>query len=105
MLRPRTAVSMDRLSRSLKDLLLALEKIESTGADFCTINENIDTSTPAERMMMQSVGSFAEFERAILCERTKSGLVAARQEGRVGERRPKLTTRQQKEIVSLIMSE
>lgn len=95
---------LDRLSRSLKDLLLTLEKIENTGADFRSITENIDTSTPAGRMMMQIVGSFAEFERAMLRERTKSGLAAARQEGRVGGRRPKLTPRQQKEIVSLIMS-
>ncbi|WP_227538630.1 recombinase family protein [Klebsiella pneumoniae] len=82
---------LDRLSRSLKDLLLTLEKIENTGADFRSITENIDTSTPAGRMMMQIVGSFAEFERAMLRERTKSGLAAARQDGRVGGRRPKLT--------------
>ncbi|MGK4357815.1 recombinase family protein [Enterobacter cloacae] len=63
---------------------LALEKIENTGADFRSITENIDTSTPAGRMMMQIVGSFAEFERAMLRERTKNGLAAARQDGRVG---------------------
>ncbi|EOM1152388.1 recombinase family protein [Citrobacter freundii] len=95
---------LDRLSRSLKDLLLTLEKIENTGADFRSITENIDTSTPAGRMMMQIVGSFAEFERAMLRERTKSGLAAARQDGRVGGRRPKLTPQQQKEIVSLVTS-
>lgn len=95
---------LDRLSRSLKDLLLTLEKIENTGADFRSITENIDTSTPAGRMMMQIVGSFAEFERAMLRERTKSGLAAARQDGRVGGRRPKLTSQQQKEIVSLVTS-
>lgn len=60
---------LNRLSRSLKDLLLTLEKIENTGADFRSITENIDTSTPAGRMMMQIVGSFAEFERAMLRER------------------------------------
>ncbi|STT51535.1 Resolvase/integrase Bin [Klebsiella pneumoniae] len=53
---------------------------------------------------MQIVGSFAEFERAMLRERTKSGLAAARQDGRVGGRRPKLTPQQQKEIVSLVTS-
>ncbi|RWR03635.1 hypothetical protein ED28_01210 [[Pantoea] beijingensis] len=58
-----------------------LEKIENMGADFRSITENIDTSTPAGRMMMQIVGSFAEFERAMLRERTKSGLAAARQDG------------------------
>nr|WP_254591814.1 recombinase family protein [Candidatus Hamiltonella defensa] len=95
---------LDRLSRSLKDLLLTLEKIENTGADFRSITENIDTSTPAGRMMMQIVGSFAEFERAMLRERTRNGLAAARQDGRVGGRRPKLTPPQQKEIVSLVTS-
>ena len=95
---------LDRLSRSLKDLLLMLEKIENTGADFRSITENIDTSTPAGKMMMQIVGSFAEFERAMLRERTKSGLAAARQDGLVGGRRSKLTPQQQKEIVSLVTS-
>ncbi|ASQ15661.1 recombinase family protein [Enterobacter cloacae] len=95
---------LDRLSRSLKDLLLMLEKIENTGADFRSITENIDTSTPAGRMMMQIVGSFAEFERAMLRERTQNGLAAARQDGRVGGRRPKLTLQQQKEIVLLVTS-
>jgi DNA invertase Pin-like site-specific DNA recombinase len=81
---------LDRLSRSLKDLLLILEKIKGAGADFQSLTEAIDTSTPAGRMMMQIVGSFAEFERAMLRERTRTGLDAARQEGRVGGRRPKL---------------
>lgn len=95
---------LDRLSRSLKDLLLTLEKIENTGADFRSITENIDTSTPAGKMMMQIVGAFAEFERAMLRERTQSGLEAARKNGRVGGRRPKLTPQQQKEIVLLVTS-
>lgn len=95
---------LDRLSRSLKDLLLVLDKIESAGASFCSITENIDTSTPAGRMMMQIVGSFAEFERAMLRERTLNGLAVARQEGRIGGRRQKLTAQQQKEIVLLVTS-
>jgi hypothetical protein len=87
---------LDRLSRSLKDLLLILEKIKGAGADFQSLTEAIDTATPAGRMMMQIVGSFAEFERAMLRERTRTGLEAARQEGRVGGRRPKLSPQQQK---------
>ena len=74
---------LDRLSRSLKDLLLTLEKIEAVGADFQSLTEAIDTSAPAGRMMMQIVGSFAEFERAMLCERTRNGLAIARKEVRV----------------------
>ncbi len=95
---------LDRLSRSLKDLLTILEKIEIAGATFLSLTESIDTSAPAGRMMMQIVGSFAEFKRAILRERTKNGLDAARKEGRVGGRRPKLTKQQQDEIVSLVTS-
>jgi DNA invertase Pin-like site-specific DNA recombinase len=93
---------LDRLSRSLKDLLMTLEKIEEAGASFQSLTEAIDTSSPAGRMMMQIVGSFAEFERAMLRERTKNGLLAARKEGRVGGRRPKLTLRQQLEIIQLV---
>lgn len=95
---------LDRLSRSLKDLLLILEKLEGAGADFQSLTEAIDTSTLAGRMMMQIVGSFAEFERAMLRERTRTGLEAARQEGRVGGRRPKLSPQQQKEGIDLVQS-
>ena len=52
--------------------------------------------------MMQMVGSFAEFERAMLRERTKAGLDAARKEGRIGGRQPKLKPEQQREIVRLV---
>lgn len=82
---------LDRLSRSLKDLLTLMEKIDAIGAGFRSLTEAIDTTTPAGRMMMQMVGSFAEFERAMIQERTKAGLDAARSQGRVDGRRPKLT--------------
>lgn len=95
---------LDRLSRSLKDLLMIMEKIQCTGAGFKSLTEAIDTTSPAGRMMMQIVGSFAEFERAMLRERTCNGLNAARKEGRIGGRRHKLTTNQQQEIVQLISS-
>ncbi|MGZ9709348.1 recombinase family protein [Glaciimonas sp. GNP009] len=95
---------LDRLSRSLKDVLALMEKIELAGAGFLSMTEAIDTTSPAGRMMMQIVGSFAEFERAMLRERTRSGLLAAREEGRIGGRRPKLTPRQQKEILHLVGS-
>ena len=55
-------------------------------------------------MMMQMVGTFAEFERAMLRERTQNGLDAARKQGRVGGRRPKLKKHQQDEIVNLVNS-
>lgn len=93
---------LDRLSRSLKDLLTLLEKVERAGAGFVSLTETIDTTSPAGRMMMQIVGSFAEFERAMLRERTRRGLTNARAQGRIGGRRPKLTVQQQQEIIRLV---
>ena len=84
---------LDRLSRSLKDVLHIMERIARAGAGFQSITENIDTTTPAGRMMMQMIGSFAEFERAMIRERTSAGIAAARAEGRVGGRRKKLDDR------------
>ena len=78
---------LDRLSRSLKDLLHIMEKIGEAGAGFRSLTEHIDTTTPAGRMMMQMVGAFAEFERAMIRERTSAGLAAARAEGRIIRRR------------------
>src|SRR3982751_840316 len=84
---------LDRLSRSLKDVLHIMERVAQAGAGFQSITENIDTTTPAGRMMMQMVGAFAEFERAMIREGTSAGLAAARAEGRIGGRRRKLTTK------------
>jgi len=68
---------LDRLSRSLKDLLHILDRIEAAGAGFRSLTKAIDTTTPAGRMMMQMVGAFAEFERAMIRERVMAGLSAA----------------------------
>ena len=94
----------DRLSRSLKDLLHIMERIKQVGAGFRSLTEAIDTTTPAGRMLMQMVGSFAEFERAMIRERTQAGLAVARTEGRIGGRRPKLGPQQQAAIVDLVTS-
>jgi DNA invertase Pin-like site-specific DNA recombinase len=95
---------LDRLSRSLKDLLHLMERIKEADAGFRSLTEAIDTTTPAGRMMMQMVGSFAEFERAMIRERTSAGLALARAEGRVGGRRRKLTERQRGEIAESVLS-
>ena len=89
---------LDRLTRSLSDLLSILKTLQERGAGFRSLTEAIDTTTPAGRMMMQMVGAFAEFERAMLRERTKAGLDSARREGRIGGRPAKLTAAQQSEI-------
>src|SRR5499427_1119155 len=86
---------LDRLSRSLRDVLTIMERIQEAKAGFKSLTESIDTTTAAGRMMMQMVGAFAEFERAMLRDRTRSGLDAARKRGRTGGRRPKLKPHQQ----------
>ena len=88
---------LDQLSRSLRDVLMIMERIQDS-----SLTEAIDTTTAPGRMMMQMVGAFAEFERAILRERTKVGLDAARKQGRIGGRRPKLRPNQQDEIVTMV---
>lgn len=93
---------LDRLSRSLTDLLNLMEKLRESRAGFRSLTEAVDTTTPAGRMMMQMVGSFAEFERAMLKERTLVGLATARKEGRIGGRPPKLKTHQRQEIIRLV---
>jgi DNA invertase Pin-like site-specific DNA recombinase len=93
---------LDRLSRSLHDVLMIMDRLGELSAGFRSLTEAIDTTTPAGRMMMQMVAAFAEFERAMLRERTKAGLDTAREEGRIGGRRPKLTKQQQSEIQKMV---
>jgi DNA invertase Pin-like site-specific DNA recombinase len=67
---------------------MPLCRVSGTGsAGFRSITEAVDTTTPAGRMMMQMIGSFAEFERAMIRERTSAGIAAARAEGRISGRR------------------
>lgn len=95
---------LDRLSRSLKDLLTIIERIDAVQAGFRSLTEAVDTTTPAGRMMMQMVGAFAEFERAMIRERTRAGLDAARSRGRYGGRPSKLTQLQQEEARRMVES-
>lgn len=106
-LRPGDVVvvwKLDRLSRSLSDLLRIMEKIDQTSARFRSLTEAIDTTTPAGRMMMQMVGSFAEFEREMIGQRTRAGLERAKCEGRTGGRRPKLSVQQRETAIEMVSS-
>jgi len=85
-------VKIDRLARSLTDLLQIVSKLLSTGGHFVSLSDPIDTSSAQGTLMLQILGSFAEFERALVSERTKLGLQKARQAGRVGGN-PKLKSR------------
>ena len=95
---------LDRLSRSLKDVLHLMELLGEKGVGFRSLTEAIDTTTPAGRMMMQMVGAFAEFERAMIRERTNAGLEQARLEGRVGGRKRKLLPHQEQDIRNSVQS-
>jgi DNA invertase Pin-like site-specific DNA recombinase len=95
---------LDRLSRSLKDVLELVERIDKAGAGFKSLTENLDTTSAAGRAMMQMVGVFAEFERGVLRERTLAGLREARRKGKVGGRPRKLDDHQQQEIIKQVTS-
>ncbi|WP_310626804.1 recombinase family protein [Limnohabitans sp.] len=70
--------------------MLIQERIHNIGAEFKSLTEVIDTTTPAGRMIFQILGAFAEFERAIIRERTMIGLRAARDRGNIGGQPPKI---------------
>ena len=94
-----TVWKLDRLSRSLKDLLTILEKLRKLDAGFLSLTEAIDTTTAAGRMMMQLLGCFAEFERTVIVERTQAGIKRARAAGRHPGRPSKITPEQKREIL------
>lgn len=77
-------VRIDRLARSLAHLLEILDRLETKGAHFRSLNDPIDTSSPQGKFTLQVLGAAAEFERALIRERTKAGLLSARAQGRVG---------------------
>ncbi len=72
--------------------------------EILSLTESVDTNSPGGRRMMSIIGTFAEFERDMLRERTRNGLIAARKQDRVGGRPPKFNSEQQIEIVSLVTS-
>lgn len=98
------AWKLNRLSRSLRDLLILMERLDEATVGFRSLTEAIDATTPAGRMIMQMVGALAEFECAMLREHTRAGLEAARRESRIRGRRPKLSPQQQAEIVRVVAS-
>ena len=76
------AWSVDRLGRSLQDLVHILQELHAKGVDLFLHQQGLDTSTPSGRAMFQMLGVFAEFERAIIRERVMAGLARARAEGK-----------------------
>lgn len=93
-----TVTKYDRLARSLRDLLDIVDTIQAQGAGFRSLAEDIDTTTPAGRLVFHVFASIAQFERERISERTKEGLEAARKRGRVGGRPPALSAAQKVEV-------
>jgi DNA invertase Pin-like site-specific DNA recombinase len=92
------AWSVDRLGRSLTDLLDLLRELHAKGVDLFLHQQGLDTSTPSGRAMFQMMGVFAEFERAMIRERVISGLARAREEGiRLG--RPRVDDKKEDAIL------
>ena len=88
----------DRLSRSLQDLLSIVEAIRAQGAGFRSLAEDIDTTTPAGRLVFHVFASIAQFERERISERTREGLASARKRGRIGGRPSALSLAQKDEV-------
>jgi DNA invertase Pin-like site-specific DNA recombinase len=85
---------LDRLGRSLRDLITLLDDLKGQGVRFKSLTEAIDTETPTGRAMWQMVGVLAELERSLIQERTKAGREAAKRRGVKLGRKPKLSPHQ-----------
>ena len=85
---------LDRLGRSLTNLMELSALLEQRGIDLVVLDQGVDTSTAVGRMFFSILGAIAEFEHALMSERTSEGLAAARARGRTGGQKPKLGPRQ-----------
>lgn len=85
---------LDRLGRSLRDLITLLDDLKQRGIKFRSLTESIDTATPTGRAMWQMIGVLAELERSLITERTRAGVKAAKARGVKFGRKPKLSPQQ-----------
>ncbi|MGZ8941197.1 MAG: recombinase family protein [Methylobacter sp.] len=93
---------LDRLGRSLPDLVRIVAELESNGVGFESLTEKIETSSAAGKLVFHVFAALSEFERNLIRERTHAGLAAARARGRAGGRKPKLDDKQVREIKALL---
>jgi DNA invertase Pin-like site-specific DNA recombinase len=94
---------LDRLGRSLKDLIELLDSFKSEQVQFISLNESIDTTTAVGELAFHMIGSIAQFERRLISERTKAGLNAARARGRKGGRKVKLSLSDVKKAKAMLL--
>ncbi|MBI1748615.1 MAG: recombinase family protein [Acidobacteria bacterium] len=93
---------LDRLGRSLSDLVRIVGELEQRGVGFESITEKIETGSAAGKLIFHVFASLAEFERNLIRERTRAGLDAARARGRLGGRKQKLDDKQVREIRAIL---
>ncbi len=92
---------LDRLGRSLKDLIAQVEDLKAQGVGLKSLEESIDTTHPNGELILHLFGSLAQFERTLIKERTRAGLAAARARGRMGGRRKRLNAAKRAHAVAL----
>jgi len=93
---------LDRLGRSLTDLVRIVSQLEAASIGFRSITESIETSSAAGRLIFHVFAALTEFERNLIRERTRAGLASARARGRSGGRKPALNGQQIREIRALL---
>lgn len=93
---------LDRLGRSLHDLVQIVAELEQRGVHFESLTEKIETGSASGKLQFHVFVALAEFERGLIRERTQAGLAAARARGRAGGRKPKLDDKQVREIRRLM---
>jgi len=93
---------LDRLGRSLVELVRLIESFASRGIHFCSITESMDTTSSGGRLLFHVIAALAEFERALISERTRAGMAAARDSGQRLGRPPAMSHDQLKEAATAI---
>lgn len=93
---------LDRLGRSVKELIGITDWLREHDVEFVSIKDNIDTTTAVGKMVFHMLAAFAQFERDLISERTKAGLKAARLRGHRGGRKPKITPQKLKAIEAFL---
>lgn len=96
---------LDRLGRSLPDLIKILSELEKRGINFRSLNESIDTTSAVGKMVFHMLGAVAQFESDLISERTKAGLKAAKLRGHRGGRKPKVDAKMLKAAKSMLADE
>src|SRR5690606_39329761 len=93
---------LDRLGRSMPDLVQVVTDLEQRGVGFESLTEKIETGSAAGKLIFHVFAALAEFERGLIRERTQAGLAAARARGRAGGRKRKLDAKQIRDRKSVV---